>query len=132
MYGINIDSYDFILAVDCKDDTKSRFRIDEIDRFDYYKNEDDLCRNYKHVIYIIDSFLNLYANQSLLTFFKNLKVSAIKLKDSKDKDYIIVLTDMVKSELQDLMLKEILRNLIINDELKDLKKREELKRNKRI
>lgn len=111
--------YKFTIAVDSNDDKKWRFRLDEIEMFNHHKNE-DLFRNRGFLISIINKFIGLFTNQSLRTFFKNLKNVADKLESSKDKDFFAIMSNMVKYELDVLMINDELRNLIVNDELKNL------------
>lgn len=87
-----------IFAVDNSDNEKWKFRLENVGFFICHKHK-GLYYNHSHLIYFIDMFLTFFDDKDLLNFFENLKDAADKLKDSNDKDYFVVLTNMVEYEL---------------------------------
>lgn len=119
-YVCRTDLYGYhVFAVDSSNHKKWKFRLDDYGVSSNNRNQ-DLSRIHRFIINTIDGFLNFFVNQILLNFFNNLKDVAEKLKNSKDKDYFVILTNMIKTELEYLMANDELIDLIINDELKDL------------
>lgn len=94
--------FNFDFAVNSSNNKNWRFRLDNVSDFIYYEFE-DLYRNHYDLINNINRLLKVFNDQTIVNFLKNLMDAADKLKDSNDKDYFTVLTNMVEYEVEELM-----------------------------
>lgn len=108
IYRIKLNSHKLIFAVDDRNSNIWRFRLDHIGYFHYFVYVNGY-ENHTYLVSAIDKLLNSLKNSDILNFFEEFIVIMNDLEESKNKDYIKTLLDMLENKIMDVQYMNVVK-----------------------